>query len=59
LYPDFNLIEMAFSKLKVMSRRLSITINMDLCLEAGEEAISCYGKPEIFQYGPRLAVQRY
>ena len=33
---------------KVMSWRLSITLETDFCLEAAEEALARYGKPEIF-----------
>ena len=33
---------------KVLSWRLSITIETDFCIEAVEEAIHLYGKPEIF-----------
>ena len=33
---------------KVLSWRLSITLTIDFCLEAIEEALARYGKPEIF-----------
>jgi putative transposase len=33
---------------KVLSWRLSITMDADFCIEAVEEAIARYGKPEIF-----------
>ncbi len=33
---------------RVLSWRLSITMSVDFCLEAVEEALSRYGKPEIF-----------
>lgn len=33
---------------KVLSWRLSITMDVDFCLEAVEEAMARYGKPEIF-----------
>ena len=33
---------------KVLSWRLSITLETEFCLEAVEEALARYGKPEIF-----------
>jgi putative transposase len=33
---------------RVLSWRLSITMDVDFCLEAVEEALACYGRPEIF-----------
>ncbi|MBB3955522.1 putative transposase [Novosphingobium sediminicola] len=33
---------------KVLSRRVSISMEADFCVEALEEALVCYGKPEIF-----------
>ena len=33
---------------KVLSWRLSITMTVDFCIEAVEEALAKYGKPEIF-----------
>ena len=33
---------------RVLSWRLSNTLTTDFCLEAVQEAINCYGKPEIF-----------
>jgi putative transposase len=33
---------------RVLAWRLSITLEVEFCLEAAEEALSCYGKPEIF-----------
>jgi putative transposase len=33
---------------KVLSHRVSITMEADFCVEALEEAIACYGRPEIF-----------
>ena len=33
---------------RVLAWRLSITLEVEFCLEAVEEALSCYGKPEIF-----------
>ncbi len=36
---------------RVLSWRLSITMEVDFCLEAVEEALAKYGKPEIFNTG--------
>jgi putative transposase len=36
---------------KVLSWRLSITLETEFCLEAVEEAVARYGKPEIFNTG--------
>jgi putative transposase len=33
---------------RVLAWRLSITLEVEFCLEAVEEALGCYGKPEIF-----------
>ena len=33
---------------RVLSWRLSITMDVDFCLEAVEEALARYGRPEIF-----------
>ncbi len=33
---------------KILARRLSITLDADFCVEALEEALAKYGKPEIF-----------
>lgn len=33
---------------KVLSHRISITMEADFCVEALEEALARYGKPEIF-----------
>jgi putative transposase len=33
---------------RVLSWRLSITMDVDFCLEAVEEALTRYGRPEIF-----------
>jgi putative transposase len=33
---------------RVLAWRLSITLEVEFCLAAVEEALSCYGKPEIF-----------
>jgi putative transposase len=33
---------------RVLAWRLSITLEVEFCLEAVDEALSCYGKPEIF-----------
>jgi putative transposase len=33
---------------RVLAWRLSITLEVEFCLEAVEEALSCYGKPAIF-----------
>ena len=33
---------------KVLSWRVSITMEVDFCIEAVEEALAQYGKPEIF-----------
>ena len=33
---------------KVLSWKLSNTMEADFCIEALEEAMACYGKPEIF-----------
>jgi hypothetical protein len=33
---------------KVLAWKLSITLGMEFCLEAVEEALARYGKPEIF-----------
>lgn len=33
---------------KVLAWRVSITMEADFCVEALEEALACYGKPEIF-----------
>jgi putative transposase len=33
---------------KVLAWRLSITLSADFCVEALEEALGCYGRPEIF-----------
>ena len=33
---------------RVLAWRLSISLTTDFCIEAVEEAIACYGKPEIF-----------
>lgn len=33
---------------KVLSYRISITLEADFCVEALEEALARYGKPEIF-----------
>lgn len=42
---------------KVLSWRLSITMEADFCIEAVEEALARYGKPEIFNTdSPRFAV---
>jgi putative transposase len=34
---------------RVLSWRLSIRMDVDFCLEAGEEALARYGRPEIFK----------
>jgi putative transposase len=34
---------------RVLSWRLSITMDVDFCLEAVEEAVARYGRPEIFK----------
>jgi putative transposase len=39
---------MDWASRRVLSWRLSNTLTTDFCLEAVEEAIHCYGKPEIF-----------
>jgi len=36
---------------RVLSWRLSITMDKDFCLEAVEEALASYGKPDIFNTG--------
>jgi len=33
---------------KVLAWRLSITLSVDFCIEALEEALECHGRPEIF-----------
>ena len=39
---------MDWASRKVLSWRLSNTMDVDFCVAALEEALSCYGKPEIF-----------
>ena len=39
---------MDWSSRKVLSHRISISLDADFCIEAVEEAIGQYGKPEIF-----------
>ena len=41
---------------RVLSWRLSITMEAAFCIEAVEEALARYGKPDIFKYRPRLAI---
>ena len=33
---------------KVLAWRLSITLSADFCIEALEEALACFGSPDIF-----------
>jgi putative transposase len=33
---------------RVLAWKLSITLEVEFCIEAVEEALSCYGRPEIF-----------
>jgi putative transposase len=40
-----------WSSRRVLSWRLSITMDVDFCLEAVEEALAGYGRPEIFNTG--------
>ena len=55
---------------KVLSWKLSISLDTAFCIEAVEEALACYGKPEIFnsehraplvqaRCEPRLAVHQH
>jgi putative transposase len=37
---------------RVLSWRLSITMDVDFCLEAVAEALARYGRPEIFNKTP-------
>ena len=36
---------------KVLAWRISITMEADFCIEAVEEALARYGKPEVFNMG--------
>ena len=40
---------------RVLAWRLSITLEVEFCLEAVEEALGCYGKPEIFNTDSKYA----
>ena len=43
---------------RVLSWRLSITMEAAFCVETLEDAMAHHGKPEILQYGPGFAVHR-
>ena len=43
---------------RVLSWRLSITMEASFCVAALEEALARHGKPEIFKTGSRLSVHR-
>src|SRR5947209_9391771 len=42
----------------VLAWRLSNTLDADFCVEALEEALSCYGRPEIFNTDQSLPQRR-
>jgi putative transposase len=44
----YLVVVMDWASRKVLSWRLSNTMSTDACTDALEEAIACYGKPEIF-----------
>jgi putative transposase len=41
---------------RVLSWRVSITLEADFCIEAVEEALARYGKPEIFNTDSHMMV---
>ena len=43
---------------RVLSWRVSITMEAAFCVETLQDALTKHGRPEIFQYGPGFAVHR-
>jgi putative transposase len=44
---------------RVLSWRISITMEVDFCLDAVEEALAWHGKPEVFNTDPRKPVHQH